>query len=279
MDQLLSKFTNLGYEILGIFVPGLILILFLLFGWWCLGPLAAIWTFDFLPQAKVREVSGLLNLFNKEIRFGLLIAALVQAYFFGHLLHWVARSPKEFSTQQDSKDPQKRLSCRQKISLFFKDPPKNPSSWQRIALCLFLQIPRPQHSYDSSLEPLLEQSKLFLGLESTAKWSLFYPVAKSYVAANLQTSLITTYQNKYTLHRSLTAAAAIWFWFSVFGVAGALAMLFLSNSQPLWIPLFASIPASLLIVWGFSDSYQYNWKLWGNTVITEMYLLQKTRPK
>lgn len=32
----------------------------------------------------------------------------------------------------------------------------------------------------------------------------FYPVVKSFVIRNLSQSLITTYQNKYTLHRSIT---------------------------------------------------------------------------
>ncbi len=252
MEQLISKLTNFGYEILGIFAPGAVLLLFLFFGWWCLGPLASTWTFGFLPQAKIQVLSGLLNLLNGEIRVGMLIALSVAAYFCGHLLHWLARKPK--------------------------DPVPKPSSYRRVWLCLKFSIPKPEHSFHEKLQPLFDEAKLFLGLGRDAEWRQFYPVAKSYLAANLQTSLVSTYQNKYTLHRSLTAAAVIWFWLTLTAIVGALlsARLYLPQ-QPIWIPLTGSLPISLLLIWGFSDSYRYNWKLWGDTMITEIYMLKKSR--
>jgi hypothetical protein len=253
MDQLLSKFTNLGYEILGIFVPGLVLMLFLLFGWWCLGPLAGMWTFNFLPQARIREASGLLSLLNSDIRAGLLIVLVVGAYFLGHLLHWIARRPK--------------------------NPVAKPSWYRRVWLCLTFAIPKPEHSYEPKLQPLLDAAKPFLGLGPQAEWRQFYPLAKAYLSANLQTSLVSTYQNKYTLHRSLTAAAVVWFWLSILATAGALIEICFADSQPLWFPLLLSSPLSLLLVWGFSDSYRYNWKLWGDTLITEIFMIQRASGK
>lgn len=249
MDQLLAKFTNLGYEILGIFVPGIVLILFLFFGWWCLGPLAEMWTFNFLPQATIREASGLLGILNEDIRTGLVVVLIIGAYFLGHLLHWIARSPKT--------------------------PVPKPKWHRRIWLCLTFAIPKPEHSYEPKLQPLLDAAKPFLGLEVVAEWRQFYPLAKAYLAANLQTSLVSTYQNKYTLHRSLTAAAVVWFWLSVLASIRAFIEGHFGAAQPLWFPLLSSIPVSLLLIWGFSDSYRYNWKLWGDTIITEMYVLSR----
>lgn len=253
MDQLISKFTNLGYEVLGIFVPGFVLVLFLLFGWWCLGPLAATWTFGFLPQAQINAFSSLLELLNEEIRIGLLIGLLVAAYFLGHSLHWAARSPKQ--------------------------PVPKPASIKRVWLCLCFSIPKPEHSFEPKLAPLFEECKSFLGLGAAAEWRQYYPLAKCYLVANLQTSLVSTYQNKYTLHRSLTAAAVVWFWLSFAAALGAVAQMYRGGPEPSWFPLLASLPLALLLVWGFSDSYRYNWKLWGDTLITEIYMLQKMAKK
>lgn len=253
MDQLLSKLTNLGYEVLGIFVPGLVLILFLFFGWWCLGPLAEIWTFNFLPQARIREASGLLSLLNSDIRAGLLIVLIVAAYFLGHLLHWIGRSPKK--------------------------PVPKPKWYRRVWLCLTFRIPKPEHSYEPSLQPLLDDAKPFFGLSPAAEWRQFYPVAKSYLAANLQTSLVSTYQNKYTLHRSITAASVVWFWLSLVASIAAAFKVCAANSHPIWFPLLSSMPISLLLIWGFSDSYRFHWKLWGDTIITEAYVLKRSSSK
>lgn len=252
MDQLISKLTNFGYELLGIFVPGAILLLFILIGWWCLGPLAEVWSLGLLPQAHIKEVSGLLNLLNEEIRAGMFIALAVAAYFLGHLLHWSSRSGKGVEV----------------------------SSMSRVLLCLRFSIPKPQASYDLKLEPLFKEAKSFLGFSPDADWRQFYPVAKSYLAANLQTSLVSTYQNKYTLHRSLTAAATIWFWMTIFAVLAALVAVECAGLEPpLWLPLLLSIPVSLGLVWGFSDSYRYNWKLFGDAIITETFMLYRSPTK
>lgn len=253
MEQLISKFANLGYEILGIFVPGAVLILFLFFGWWCLGPLASTWTFGFLPQAKIQALSGLLNILNEEIRAGLLVSLLIAAYFAGHLLHWAARAPKRAVAK--------------------------PAWYRRIWLCLIFSVPKPEHSYEPRLEPLFNEAKSYLGFGVDAEWRQFYPVAKSYLAANLQTSLVSTYQNKYTLHRSLTAASVIWFWLSIGAVIGGVFSYRYDGTHPMWAPLAASIMGSLLLIWGFSDSYRYNWKLWGDTIITEVFMLKKSPKK
>lgn len=180
-----------------------------------------------------------------------MIGLLVAAYFLGHSLHWAARSPKK--------------------------PVPKPASVRRVWLCLCFSIPKPEHSFEPKLTPLFEECKSFLGLGASAEWRQYYPLAKCYLVANLQTSLVSTYQNKYTLHRSLTAAAVVWFWLSLAAAVGALAQMCFSGPQPSWFPLLASLPLSLLLVWGFSDSYRYNWKLWGDTLITEIYMLQKTR--
>ena len=50
MDEFLAKLTNLSYEFLGIIVPGIIAALFLGMWWAALGPIAPLWSFEFVPQ-------------------------------------------------------------------------------------------------------------------------------------------------------------------------------------------------------------------------------------
>jgi len=250
MDQLLAKLTNLGYEVLGIFLPGAIFLLVLLFWWWAIGPLASPLLFGYFPVARLAEISDLLGLLNEEVRIGLLFGLLVAAYFSGHLLHWSSRSGTKYSSE--------------------------PGAKVRVPECLNLQVPKLSYSFDPYLQPLFDEAKSYLKMDSAATWLQYYPVAKAFLAQNLQTSLGPTFQNKYTLHRSITGAAALWFhltwatcWFAITWI------LFGHPESPKWIPLVLALPVSTLIVWGFSDSYLYNWKLWGNTLITEVYMMSK----
>lgn len=252
MDAILSKFTNLGYELWGIFVPGLIMLLMLVFVWWCAGPIAELVTFGFLPEATVNGVTGFMRVLNNEIRAGLVFGIAVVVYFLGHLLHWFSRSPKS--------------------------KPVKIGWIMRVAQCLRFSVPKSVDSFDPYLQPLLDEAKGMFGLSVEATWPQFYPVAKAYLSANLQTSLVSTYQNKYTLHRSLTTASVVWFWLSIGCMLIALAAGGICGfGGPKWFPLLCSVPISLILVYGFSDSYQYNWKLFGNSIITEVFMIKRSR--
>ncbi|MDA5339070.1 hypothetical protein LRM36_11680 [Stenotrophomonas maltophilia] len=252
MDQLLAKLTNLGYEIWGIFIPGSVFLLFSIFTWWCAGPIAGAVTFGFLAPAEVKSVTGFIGLLNEEVKFGVLAGLTVAAYFSGHLLHWVGRSPKGEAVKY--------------------------STSARIWQCLRFSIPKSTVSYDPFLEDQIMECKDFLKMPRDSTWQQYYPVAKAFLAANLQSSLVATYQNKYTLHRSLTAAAVVWFWMSVlFLIASAIRVHYMPDLGPKWFPLTLSPAFAVLIVYGFSDSYQYNWKLFGNSLITEIYTYKRMR--
>ncbi|MEL3953495.1 hypothetical protein [Stenotrophomonas bentonitica] len=250
MDQLIAKITNLGYEVWGIFIPGLIFLLFMVFAWWCAGPVAGLATFGFLAPAEVKSVTGFIALLNEEIKFGFLAGLAVAAYFSGHLLHWVGRSPKGKAVEL---------------------------TWMaRVGKCLTLSIPKSPLSYDPFLEDQLAEGKAFLEMPSGAIWQQFYPVAKAFLAENLQSSLVSTYQNKYTLHRALAAAAVVWFWLTVAIIIVSAVVSFAHNGySPKWFPLLLSPFFALAVIYGFSDSYQYNWKLFGNTLITETYTYKR----
>ncbi|MDQ1110048.1 hypothetical protein QE424_003207 [Stenotrophomonas rhizophila] len=250
MDQLLAKITNLSYEIWGIFVPGMIALLFLVFTWWCAGTVAEVVTFGFVAPAEVSTIKGFITLLNNEIKFGFIAGLAVAAYFSGHLLHWISRSSKSKS--------------------------HGKKSIIRVCSCLRLSIPKPIESYDSYLEAQFIEGKQYLQMPPESTWPQFYPVAKAFLASQLQSSLVSTYQNKYTLHRSLTAAAVVWFWGSVLVLLlGGIFAVLGCPVEPKWFPTALSPCVAIAIIYGFSDSYQYNWKLFGNTLITEIYTYKR----
>lgn len=262
MDQILSKIANLGYEIWGIFVPGTVLLLFLTFTWWCSGPLIEVMTVGSLSIAEVKTVSGFFALLNREVKFGFIAALAVAAYFAGNLLHWVSRTPKA------DKDRLPNVG----------EGSETGGDWKlRVLNCLRLSIPKSE-SYAPYLEAQLNEGKVFLQMPENARWEQFFPVAKAFLAAKLQTSLVSTYQNKYTLHRSLTAAAVVWFWSGVIVELTALVVSYVTCGAgvgPRWFPLLFSQVTALVLIYGFSASYQYNWKLFGNTIITEIYMFKR----
>jgi hypothetical protein len=249
LDQLLAKLTNISYEVFGVFVPGVVLILFGIFGWWCLGPVAGFWSQGFLPTAELVAFSSFLNLLNEGVQVGMVFFVAIAAYFCGHLLHWLSR----------------RGGREDKIS-----------DWKRVRTALIFRVSKPATNFHESLGSLFQEAKSLLGLMPDAEWREYYPIAKSYLALSLQSSLAPTYQTKYTLHRSITIAAVVWFWGTIVGILLSFIAIWLFNAaSPKWIPLIGSLIASITLVWGFSGSYRYNWLLWGDTLISEVYMLKK----
>ena len=251
MDSLIGKLTNLGYEFFGIFLPGALAVLM-----WSLLWVAAA---DVVPWMTMGAVSELtlpeaMDAIARAIEWSAFVSVLlmvVLAYFVGHLLTWVARGGKRHE--------QVRIRDHLKGTLRLR-PPKQPS-------------------YDLELKPAWEWAgEQLLGKKLKPSWSLFYPAAKSYLLQKRIPSLVTTYQNKYTLHRSLAVAAALTAWGTLFVAVFAILSLFLAKiigaqaAEPHWFATVVIAAGSLFAVWGFSSSYLYNWTLWGQYLITETYV-------
>jgi hypothetical protein len=243
MDELIGKLTNLTYELFGVIIPGAVMTVLLLVWWSAMGPLMSDMTGNAIPFLTAKEGLALL-----ETLSGLISAALflTLAYFLGHLLLWIARSGP---TLERGPAPRKTL--------------------KRVGFCLLFQIPKPADSFDQALQPLFDKvAPLVLPSVTQPGWREFFPVAKSVIAQHLKYSLVATYQNKYTLHRSLVTAATVLWWLSIAGMlAGALPLW----ASPHWPALAALAAFALLLVWGFSGSYLYHWKMFGNTIVSESY--------
>ncbi len=248
MDELIAKLTNLSYDFFGILLPGVIFNIFVLLLWFALGSLVPFLTNDGIPEFTVQTLPHLVDTLSLEGRVFAAIPLVFLWYFLGHLLNWFGRS----GSSVEGREP----------------------DITRVLRSLIFRIPKPQSSFDSKLEPLYKVvQKYFSPAGIELAWSALFPVLKTYLAKNLSRSLVTTYQNKYTLHRSVTTASTFLFWGSLFGIIGGAVMSHFYSIRPHYVFLTILIAGSLALVWGFSGSYLYNWTLFGNSIVTETYSL------
>jgi len=244
MDELLGKLTNLTYEIFGVFLPGLIFSIFLLVLYFAAGPVIPIITQSALPELNS-------NYFIKIMEFdwtkSSLIILFVGWYFIGHILVWIGR----FGVNQSK-----------------------PNFIMLTLKSLFFRIPKPKDSFNANLAILYDEvQKRFTHNDIVLTWTQFFPVAKNFIYRSSSKSLITTYQNKYTLHRAIAVASVLLFWLSILLIF--IPVIFFNYQAPVQniIYLAALVFLSLVFIWNFSSSYMYHWIMFGNTIITEAYSL------
>ena len=252
MDALIGKLTNLGYEFFGILLPGALAVLMWSLLWIAAAEVVPRMTMDAVPELTLSKAMGAIGQAIEWSTFVTVLLMIALAYCVGHLLTWVAR----------------RGEGQEEVG--FQDHLKGT---------LLLKPPKHNLSYDSKLEPAWRWAgKRLLGKKLEPSWLLFYLAAKSYLLQKRIPSLVTTYQNKYTLHRSLAVAAALTAWGAILVALGAILNLVLVQvtdaqaAQPHWFATVAIAVGSLFAGCGFSYSYLYNWTLWGNYLITETYV-------
>lgn len=251
MDSLIAKLTNLSYELFGVILPGIVTMLFVIAWWEGIGPIAPILSFGAIPELTAKKISEIIEILNSPVGIGIFIPALFFAYFVGHIILWISRS---------GKPDDKALS----------------NSWIRVREALFFRIPKSQINFDPKFDPLFKAVlQTFIDEKSlpSPSWQEIFPVLKCLISKNLSYSLVGTYQNKYTFHRSVTSASAILFWLCLASIITGPVIHCFFGVSPHWDGLIALISISLILVWGFSDSYSYNWKMFGNTIVTESYAI------
>jgi len=248
MDALIRKLTNLGYEFFGILLPGTLAVLMWSLLWIAADDVVPWATWGAVPELTLSTAKDAIGQAIGWSAFVSVLLMITLAYFVGHLLTWVARRGKRH---------------------------KDVSFWNHLLGTLCFRPPKQEPSYNTKLKPAWRWAgKRLLHEKLDPTWSLFYPAAKTYLLQKRIPSLVTTYQNKYTLHRSLAVAAAVTAW-GVLGVAILSlisAPVFGAQVEPHWFATIVLGLGSLVAVWGFSSSYLYNWTLWGNYLITETYV-------
>jgi hypothetical protein len=217
MDTLLSKLTNLAYEVFGVILPGVLATVLAGLLWAALGPVVELWSFSYVPALNASLLSEIDNLSGSP-QIAAISCLIVVFYFLGHALNWISRGRPSVSGI-----PTQR--------------------WQRTVLLLRFKFPKPQASYDESLVRLFRVAAAKLSPDATPlTWREFYPVAKAMINQHLKYSLVATYQNKYTFHRAITAASAGLFWLSLLSLIAGLVTRVVVGAQmsPNWLLLLAA---------------------------------------
>lgn len=250
MNELIGKLTNLSYEFFGILIPGAVITLFLAIWWVSLGNIPSEIISRDIPQIYLSDIASLSRRAFSENGLGIFIPFLFAWYIFGHITQWYSRSS-------------------------YTESGERASNFARLFKSLQLKPPRPKENYSKDLEPLFQEASKHLSKSGEPlSWSQFFPVAKNLVIRKSSYSLIATYQNKYTLHRSITIASAFLFWLNIIGISLSLILtkfcLGSGTITNITLQLFL-IPATLFLIWGFSGGYEFNWRMFGNTIVTESY--------
>ena len=249
MDALIGKLTNLGYEFFGILLPGTLAVLMWSLLWIAAADVVPWMTWGAVPELTLSEAMDAIGQAIEWSAFMSVLLMIALAYFVGHLLTWVARGGKRH---------------------------EHVRIWDHLAGTLLFRPPKQEPSYNLKLEPAWQWAgKRLLGKKLELSWSLFYPAAKTYLLQKGIPSLVTTYQNKYTLHRSLAVAAALTAWGALLVAILGLVLAQVIDAQaaePHWFATGVLAAGSLFAVCGFSSSYLYNWTLWGDYLITETYV-------
>jgi len=251
MDTLLSKLTNLAYELFGVILPGIFALVSIGLLWAALGPVVELWSASQIPALNASLLSRIDTL-DGTARVAAVSCLVVSLYLLGQALNWVSRGIPDQSGKSDS-----RL--------------------RRIFHLLRLRFPKPQASFDTSLTRLFDAAAAKLSPDGAPLlWREFYPVAKALISQHVKYSLVATYQNKYTLHRTLAAVSVALFWASFLSAVGCLvtrALVGGDHMTPNWLLLVVLLVASLGAVAGFYSSYLYTWRLFGDSIVTESYFL------
>jgi hypothetical protein len=252
VDSLLKVLTNLGYDLFGILLPGLVLVSLVLGSAMLHG--LALSGFD-----SYEIIESYIIFVEKHIYFSL-FAIFFASYMAGNFLKLVSKinllSPISFYLNK------------KKLRTDFLP------IW--IRFLFFLNdssvIGNHRPAYNNLSAKMRKKLAESLRLESNDigdGWSSFYFLGKSFVENRMGKSSLPTFQNKYTFHRSLASAFAIMFW-----VALVEAFVY-KNDALLTSPSFAVAAAvSLLMVIHFSKSYEMYWKVFGDTLICEISVMQ-----
>lgn len=245
MDGFWSKLDNLAYELFGVVLPGLVASVWLLLLWYALGPLVPTWTFHNVPELRWSMIKYVLKAVPGAIQVSAIIGTLLIWYALGHVLNWVSKGRTKRGTLKEE---------RARIWSFLK-----------------FKVQKGQ-PFDPALTEQFNKVSKKLVPERDLSWRELYPLAKTLLANASRRSLLSTYQNKYTLHRSIAAAAAAIFWLTLAGILLSIGtQLVWAPIPPNWLLLAFLLFFSLASVWGFSATFQYYWGLWGDTIVTESH--------
>lgn len=247
MDTIITKLLDLAYEIFGVLLPGAVSVIFFVLWWLALGDMAPHWTHERVPHLTLRTLYWFSGKMPGGFAYTAGICLTVAAYFIGQVLNTISKQ---------------RLRAWVDVRT-------------RIWNFLSFRVTYPAHPHSNQLDRLFNVAAAGLSsADAPLAWREFYPAARTFIQARYSHSLMATYQNKYTLHRTIGAAAAILFWAtSLAMLAAAMSWAGERSRYPHWWLLLGLELGSLLFVAVFSESFAESWTLFGDAALTETFVL------
>lgn len=310
MDTLLARLTDLAYEFFGILLPGVVALFAFMLVWVAAGEIASSQQLVPLGGAVAKTWEAMKE--GGELPLSWAIPALAIAYFVGHLLKYISKQwwwclnpnrKRPASLPSEVVEP-----TTSQVGGASSTGPSQTSPWYaRLRQWLLRQwllkklgsaaaatlsasrwlliAPRqPKDNYPPSMQKLFEkvvQAYQARGEYSgDLKWTGFFPVARACVMQRGRKSLLMTFQNNYTLHRSLATLSTICAWAGIVLLAYSSATLLLPlgvQAKGHGVGLLAVVLVALVAKQVFTVNYEYSWSKWGEHVIAEAYALEIDR--
>lgn len=245
MDRLVEKLLDLSYECFGILLPGLIFFVALLTTLFFCANIPGFGDFA--------ELEGVYSTAAKYFWVSTFFLGMI-SYFLGQFLKWISKIALDPITTKSGKLGEKWKDevptlLKPLIYFFPKNPVLSYTDGESLKNAIgYLNIP------DSGNEAL--------------NWIKFYGIGSRYIASTGEHSMCSTYQNKYTMHRSLTIGFSIISYLSLILILVNLAGIFFSFSS--WLSVVFSIIfllTSIMVTSLYFKSFCYFWTCLGNEVI------------
>jgi hypothetical protein len=264
VEGFLSKLTDLTYDMVGVLMPGLALLLVGAFEWRfftffstpCPEP-----TFVALATELLRELAA-----TQANRWWLALL-VIAAYFAGRVALFLARDGLPLAATVLPWVPRALEEVMPGAAERLKKARTGNALLRTLARLFLLPTPKTLlEAHAGALDGVRARAVAELGTKAPAPgldaWLPFYSVATRVIEQESTKSRLPVHQSKYTLDRSLGTVFALGFWTSL--------------AMCVRLPAATALPpaaAFLVLVHAFEQDHARHWRLWGDSVIAETYAL------
>ena len=272
MKEIVAKISEFSYDIVAFMLPGFAAFL-ALFG-------SAVFTaLVHATPEQVRQANEGLDWFGHNV-WAAAITIVSFSYLFAIWVQHVASNGAWKVRAHDFPFPRrcrtKRLSSLRRRRKILKIRHWFWISCRDASLRVFLlrKMDMRLQSYPRELKETLKATALKMGsslgyvVDDKKLWPQYYPVARTLARRDTHPSLVQSYQNKYTLARSMAYVVSVWFWMAVLTLA-----LTISEPSLLILSIAAGFLSAFVLIRALISQYQYHWTNWGGIVIAETALI------
>jgi hypothetical protein len=272
VKEIVAKISEFSYDIVAFMLPGFAVLLALFGG-------ASFTTLMHATPEQVRHANEGLDWFAHNV-WAAAIAIISFSYLFAIWVQHVASNgawkvrahdfpfpPRRRTTRRSSLRKQRKVL---EVRRWFWKSGRDAS----LRVFFLRKMDVRLQSYPNELKETLKATAQKMGsslgyvVDDEKLWPQYYPVARTLARRDKHPSLVQSYQNKYTLARSMAYAVSVWFWIAVLTLALAI-----SEPSLLILLIATAFLSAFVLIRALISQYQYHWKNWGGIVIAETALI------